>query len=99
MIYNSLDKKNKQILKIVALFHDLGKGRVRDHHIIGEKLIEAFLKNLNFKENEINLAKKLVRYHTTMSNTAQREDIDNDKVLLKFANIVQTKEFLDMLYV
>ena len=99
MIYNSLDKKNKQILKIVALFHDLGKGRVRDHHIIGEKLIEVFLKNLNFKDNEINLAKKLIRYHTTMSNIAQREDIDNDKVLLKFANIVQTKEFLDMLYV
>ena len=98
-IYNNLDKTSKQILKIIAIFHDLGKGRSQDHHIIGEKLIKMFMEKLNFKDSEINLAKKIVKYHTTMSNVAQREDIDNDKVLLNFANIIQDKNSLDILYI
>jgi len=98
-VYENLDKRYKHILKIVALFHDLGKGRVKDHHIVGEKLISDFMQDLGFKEDEINIAKLLVRYHTTMSNIAQREDIDNDKTLLKFAFIVKNKLNLDMLYI
>ena len=98
-VYSNLEKKYKKILKITALFHDLGKGRKEDHHIVGEKLISEFMEYLGFKEEDVKIAKKLVRYHTTMSNIAQREDIDNDKVLLNFANIVQDKLSLDMLYV
>jgi len=98
-VYDKLDDTNKQILKIVALFHDLGKGRKEDHHIVGEKLIASFMKELKFKDKEIKTAKRLVRYHTTMSNVAQREDIDNDKTLLNFANIVKNKTTLDMLYI
>ncbi len=98
-VYDNLTQNQKQILKIVALFHDLGKGRKEDHHIVGEKIIAEFMQNLNFKDNEIKLAKKLVRYHTTMSNVAQREDIDNDKTLLNFANIVEDKTTLNMLYI
>jgi len=98
-LFNSLTKKEKQILKIAALFHDLGKGRKEDHHIIGAKLVANFMNKLSFRENEIDIAKKLVKYHTTMSNVAQREDIDNDNVLLKFASIVENKKFLDMLYI
>jgi len=99
IIFNLLEDKYKHILKIVALFHDLGKGRMADHHLIGEKLIGEFMNELGFKQDSINIAKTLVKYHTTMSNIAQREDIDNDKVLLKFANIVQNKLVLDMLYI
>ncbi|NPA55067.1 MAG: HD domain-containing protein [Epsilonproteobacteria bacterium] len=97
--YDKLDKTSKQILKIVALFHDLGKGRTADHHIVGEKLVGEFMSDLGFKLDKVSLAKRLVRYHTTMSEVAQREDIDNDKTLLKFANIVQDKLTLDMLYI
>jgi len=46
-VYENLSPKHKQILKIVALFHDLGKGRVKDHHLVGEKLISIFMSNLN----------------------------------------------------
>ena len=98
-VYNKLDENNKQLLKIIALFHDLGKGRKEDHHIVGEKLIANFMKTLKFKDKDIKIAKRVVKYHTTMSNVAQREDIDNDKTLLKFANIVQNKTNLNMLYI
>jgi [protein-PII] uridylyltransferase len=98
-VYKNLPKDKKRILKIVALFHDLGKGRLKDHHLVGEKLVEIFMKNLEFEETEIYLAKKVVKYHTLLSNVAQREDIDNDKVLLNFANIVEDKITLDILYI
>jgi [protein-PII] uridylyltransferase len=98
-LFDNLNEKNRQILKIVALFHDLGKGRKEDHHLVGAKLVAEFMQNLKFKNEEIEIAKKLIKYHTTMSNISQREDIDNDRILLNFANIVQTKEFLKMLYI
>jgi len=98
-IFNNLSEKEKQILKIAGLFHDLGKGRSEDHHLVGAKLIEEFMNDLKFSKKEIEIGKKLVRYHTFMSNTAQREDIDNDKVLLNFAGIIENKKFLDMLYI
>ena len=98
-VYDNLTLIDKQILKIVALFHDLGKGRKDNHHLVGEKLIAEFMEYLGFKDNEIKIAKNLVKYHTTMSNISQREDIDNDKILLNFANIVKDKSSLDMLYI
>ena len=98
-VYDNLESNYKQILKLVALFHDLGKGRKEDHHLVGEKLISEFMNHLGFKDSEIKIAKRLVKYHTTMSNIAQREDIDNDKVLLNFANIVGDKLTLNLLYI
>lgn len=98
-LFDNLNEKNRQILKIVALFHDLGKGRKEDHHLVGAKLVSDFMTKLSFQHEEVEIAKKLVKYHTTMSNISQREDIDNDRILLNFVNIVQTKEFLKMLYI
>jgi [protein-PII] uridylyltransferase len=96
---DSLSKEDKRLLKIVTLFHDLGKGRVSDHHIIGQTLIKQFLEKLDYDKNDINKAAKLIKYHTTMSIISQREDIYNDKVILLFANIVENINFLDMLYI
>jgi [protein-PII] uridylyltransferase len=48
-------------------------------------------------DNEI--ISKLIKYHTLMSNVAQREDIYNDKVILSFAEIVENERFLNLLYI
>ncbi len=95
--FQSLNEEEKAILRFSAFFHDLGKGRVEDHSIIGAKIAKNFAKILNMPKPDI--ISKLIKYHTLMSNTAQREDIFNDKVIFSFASIVENKKFLDYLYI
>ena len=95
--FKNLSQKQQGLLRFAAFFHDLGKGRIEDHSIVGAKIAKEFAQEINFPNEEI--IAKLVRYHTLMSNVAQREDIFNDKVILSFASIVENKEFLDYLYI
>lgn len=98
-LYESFTHDQKALMKLTTLFHDLGKGRVIDHHIVGQKLLKSYAENLGFKSDLIDIGVKLVKYHTSLSGIAQREDIYNDKTILGFANIVENKTFLDMLLV
>lgn len=95
--FKNLNNKDKAILRFVAFFHDLGKGRVKDHSIVGAKLAKEYAIKIDFLEPD--LISKLIKHHTLMSNIAQREDIYNDKVILSFANIVENKRFLNLLYI
>jgi len=94
--FKILTSEQKAILRFTAFFHDLGKGRIEEHSIAGAKIAKNFAQNLKFPKSDI--IAKLIKNHTLMSNTAQREDIFNDKVIISFASIVETKEFLDYLY-
>jgi len=94
--FKKLNETDKAILRFTALFHDIGKGRIEDHNIVGAKIAKEYADKLKLPDSE--LIYKLVRYHTLMSNTAQREDIHNDKVILSFAGIVQNRRFLNLLY-
>jgi len=95
--FQKLNEEQKAIMRFAAFFHDLGKGRIEEHSIVGAKIAKEFANEINFPKSEI--IAKLIKYHTLMSNVAQREDIFNDKVILSFAEIVENKEFLDFLYI
>jgi [protein-PII] uridylyltransferase len=98
-VFNNLSQKDIRILKLVTLLHDAGKGRISDHHIVGQKLFKAYAKRLNLSEQESNLGQKLILYHTLLSKTAQKEDIYNPKTIAQFAAIFPTKLELDLIYI
>ena len=74
------------MLKLVTLLHDAGKGRKRDHHNVGASLFRVFASKLNMKNDLIEMGETLILHHTLMSKVAQREDLHNDRVILKFAS-------------
>ena len=94
--FHNLNSTDKAILRFTALFHDLGKGRTEEHSITGAKIAKEYADEIAFPDSE--LIAKLIKYHTLMSNTAQREDIYNDKIILSFAETVQNQRFLNLLY-
>ena len=98
-LFRSLDKDEQAMLKIVVYLHDSGKGRKRDHHILGAYMFRTFASHLNINQDLIKLGKTLILHHTLMSNVAQREDIDNEKTILKFISHFKTKRALDMIYI
>ena len=98
-VYDELNSEQKNIVKLVAFFHDIGKGRSGDHHVIGEKLFKKMMKSFDFDEEFIKQGARLVRYHNMMSYMATNEDIYSEKTILDFTGVLKNIESLKMLYV
>ena len=98
-LYEKLTYKEKAMLKLVTLLHDAGKGRKRDHHLVGASLFKVFANRLHIDIKLIKMGETLILYHTLMSNIAQREDLYNEKVIFSFASHFKTQKLLDMIYI
>ena len=98
-VYESLNEEQKALLKLTAFFHDSGKGRKRDHSLIGSHIFERYLQKLKINKNLVEVGRKLVLYHTLMSNTAFRQDLNSDKVILEFLSKIKDELTLKMLYI
>jgi len=98
-LFEALDDDEKAMLKIVTFLHDAGKGRKRDHHLVGASLFKIFANRLHLNSELIKMGNTLILYHTLMSNVAQREDLYNEKVILAFASHFKTQKLLDMIYI
>ena len=97
-LYDALGEEERRTLKIVALLHDAGKGRKRDHHQVGASLFRIFAQKLDLSPSEISRGERLILHHTLMSVTAQREDIYSEKVVMRFASRFGSKTMLDRIY-
>lgn len=89
--------QNRRVLYVAALFHDIGKGRVEDHSVVGERITRELAPRLGLSKSESELAAWLVREHLTMSNVAQSRDLSDPKTIQDFADVVQTRERLKLL--
>jgi [protein-PII] uridylyltransferase len=98
-LFETLNPKEKAMLKLVTFLHDAGKGRKRDHHFVGATLFKVFASKLEVDPQLIKMGETLIHYHTLMSNVAQREDLYSEKVILAFASHFQSKKLLDMIYI
>lgn len=85
-------------LYIAGLFHDLAKGRGGDHSELGAEDALAFCKKHEMSDYDASFVSWLVRSHLLMSWIAQREDISDPEVVIRFASKVGDQEHLDNLY-
>ncbi|NKQ41630.1 MAG: HD domain-containing protein [Sulfurovum sp.] len=97
-LYSGLDKKEKYILKIATFLHDCGKGRKKDHALVGVSLFRIFASKIGMDAERVDIGIKLIQHHDLMSITAQREDLYSEKTILQFASRFNTKKLLDMIY-
>ena len=98
-LFDDLCPEGKTLLRLVVFMHDMGKGRKNDHSELGSKIFRVYAMKLGFSEEAINTGMILIRYHTLMSNTASREDIYNERVVLSFISKLETPQILKMLYI
>jgi len=98
-LFDALDEEDQEMLKLVTLLHDAGKGRKRDHSLVGASLFRIFARSLQLREEKIEAGVLLIHNHILMSNIAQREDLYNEKTILLFASQFKTKKMLDLIYI
>jgi len=95
--YQSL--KNKRMLHLALLIHDLGKGYPEDHSELGGRMAEELAARLKLPSTDTDTLKFLVRHHLAMAHLAFRRDTSDEQVILKFAHDCGSPEALQMLYV
>jgi [protein-PII] uridylyltransferase len=86
------------LLVLAALFHDIAKGRGGDHSALGKKDVNLFAAQHNLLPAETELVSFLVGEHLSMSQIAQKMDINDPEVIDMFAKKVKDEYHLTALY-
>ena len=96
-VYRGL--KNKMILHLALLLHDLGKGFIEDHSEVGRVIADETARLLKLSDVDRELLVFLVHHHLLMVNTAFRFDLSQKDPIIHFAKQVGSLERLQMLMV
>ncbi len=88
------DIKQKDLLHLALLLHDLGKGKSEDHSEVGKVIAQKTSERLGLTNSERHMLEFLVHKHLLMAHTAFRRDIHDAKIIQKFAQTVKDSETL-----
>lgn len=89
--------KNKAILHLALLIHDLGKGTAEDHSEVGRRIAEQVADRLRLSAQDKETLMFLVHKHLLLAHTAFRYDLSNNEAAVKFAAVVGSSERLQLL--
>ncbi|MBT6922322.1 MAG: [protein-PII] uridylyltransferase [Candidatus Ruthia sp.] len=95
-VAKTIDKP--ELLLLAGLFHDIAKGRGGDHASLGAQDAQIFCKHHQLKSKDIALVSGLVEQHLLMSQTAQKQDLEDFEVIDRFSKAVGSVQFLEFLY-
>jgi [protein-PII] uridylyltransferase len=92
------DFRDRWVLYVAALFHDIAKGRGGDHSKLGMDDARQFCSSHGMTEADTVLVVFLVEQHLTMSQVAQKQDLSDPDVIAAFAALVKDERHLTALY-
>lgn len=95
-VYREL--QNKNLLHLALLLHDIGKGFVEDHCLVGERIALEVAQRLHLPPSQGELLAFLIRWHLEMADIAFRRDHTDPDEIVPFAHKCGTPERLQMLY-
>jgi len=91
--------KEKELLYLAVLFHDIGKPIILSgHEIIGAEIAANVMTRMGYNEREVKLVAFLVRNHLLMEQTAFRRNLNDPETLNSFAENFENEKQLEMLY-
>jgi len=91
--------RQKSILHLALLLHDLGKGYEEDHSIVGRAIADRIADRLRIEDQDRENLIFLVHRHLSMVHLAFRRDTSEPDSILEFSREVGSAERLRMLFV
>ncbi len=95
-VYQEMQHKN--LLHLALLLHDIGKGFVEDHCLVGERIAVDVGSRLQLPQAQIDTLKFLIRWHLEMADIAFRRDHTDEGEIVRFSQRCETPERLQLLY-
>ena len=92
------DLENPGILLLTALLHDIGKGGEGNHSLVGAESVERIGTRMGLASEDKELLVFLVGHHLTMIETAFRRNLQEEQVIIHFAQKIRNLNQLKMLY-
>jgi [protein-PII] uridylyltransferase len=71
------------LLLLGALLHDIGKGRDKDHSVVGAALATRIGERIGLPTNDVATLTALVRHHLLLPHTATRRDVTDPATVLR----------------
>ena len=84
-------------LRLAGIFHDIGKTG-NDHARRGAAIAEKILNRFGYDEDKAGVILFLIRNHLLLAETATRRDLNDEKVIVQCARIIEDPVRLRMLY-
>jgi [protein-PII] uridylyltransferase len=91
--------KEKNVLHMALLLHDLGKGFPEDHSEVGRRIAAETGERFGLPDDQTETIKFLVHSHLVMSHLAFHRDINDQAMVAEFASNVGSVQVLSMLFV
>ena len=88
------------LLRLAVLLHDVGKGIAGPgtHDDRSVEAAKAVLTRLQIEGDDAEIVLFLIAKHLDMSHIARQRDLDDPKVIQRFAELVEDEQHLKMLY-
>ncbi len=91
--------RNKNVLLVAALLHDIGKSDpAKEHSKRGVKIASPILDRLGFNPSEKEDVLFLIQHHLLLAKTATRRDIFDEETAVSTANTIGKIRLLRMLF-
>ncbi|MEA2991002.1 MAG: [protein-PII] uridylyltransferase, partial [Alphaproteobacteria bacterium] len=96
-LMRTIQPRHRTLLFVALFLHDIAKGRVEDHSIVGARIARRFCPRLGFSAVETGTVAWLVEQHLVMSSVAQSRDLSDRVTIQNFAEVVQSVERMKLL--
>ncbi len=96
-IWVHLKPHERYVLRLACLLHDIGKVQKENHEIVGAELAKKIADRLYLGKDLKEMLEFLVRYHLFLNSIISTRDIDDQKTLDDFLNVVDNKDKLNLL--
>ncbi|MDA2977430.1 MAG: [protein-PII] uridylyltransferase [Actinomycetota bacterium] len=92
------DVSRPDLLLVGSLFHDIGKGGVKDHSDEGAEIIKDLAPKMGFEKQDCLILQGLVQHHLLLPETATTRDLEDPLTIKTVVDKVQTEDFLELLH-
>src|SRR6202047_5204151 len=93
----TIQPRHRDLLYVALFLHDIAKGRVEDHSIVGSAVARSFCPRIGFSPAETETVAWLIEVHFCMSNLAQSRDLSDRITIENFSAVMQSVERMKLL--
>ena len=92
------DVARPDLLLVGSLFHDIGKGGLKDHSDEGAEIMRTLAPQMGFNQEDSVTLERLVQHHLLLPETATKRDLEDPLTIKSVVDKVVTEDFLELLH-